>query len=222
MSDYQAPLRDMRFVIHELIGAAPICALPAYGDCDAELIDAVLEEAGKFAGAVLSPLNVVGDREGARWRPGADGRGEVVVAPGFADAYRQFAAGGWMALPCPPEFGGQGLPRLLAVAVAVSEMWKSANLAFSHVITLTHGAIEALTIAGSPALKAAWLPRLVSGEWTGTMNITEPQAGSDLAASPNTCAMRALRRFTRERPLSRQPTWRAERSPATAARRWPS
>ncbi len=180
MSNYQAPLRDMRFVIHELVGSAPICALPAYTDCDAGLIDAVLDEAGRFAGDILSPLNPVGDRDGARWQAGADGKGEVRTAAGFADAYRQFAAGGWMALPCPPEHGGQGLPRLLAVAV--SEMWKSANLSFSHVVTLTHGAIEALMIAGSAELKATWLPKLVSGEWTGTMNITEPQAGSDLAA----------------------------------------
>ncbi|WP_374246162.1 acyl-CoA dehydrogenase [Zoogloea sp.] len=180
MNHYHAPLREMRFVIHELVGSGPICALPAYADCDAGLIDAVLEEAARFAGEVLSPLNPVGDREGARWLAGADGKGEVRTAAGFADAYRQFAEGGWMALPCPPEFGGQGLPRLLAVAV--SEMWKSANLSFSHVVTLTHGAIEALTIAGSDAMKASWLPKLVSGEWTGTMNITEPQAGSDLAA----------------------------------------
>ncbi|WP_374263367.1 acyl-CoA dehydrogenase [Zoogloea sp.] len=180
MNHYHAPLRDMRFVIHELVGSAPICALPAYADCDAGLIDAVLDEAGRFAGEVLSPLNPVGDRDGARWQTGADGKGEVLTAAGFADAYRHFADGGWMALPCPPDFGGQGLPRLLAVAV--SEMWKSANLSFSHVVTLTHGAIEALTIAGSDAMKATWLPKLVSGEWTGTMNITEPQAGSDLAA----------------------------------------
>ena len=180
MNNYQAPLRDMRFVIHELVGSNPICALPAYADCDAGLIDAVLEEAGRFAGDILSPLNPVGDRDGARWQTGADGKGEVRTAAGFADAYRHFAEGGWMALPCPPEFDGQGLPRLLAVAV--SEMWKSANLSFSHVVTLTHGAIEALLIAGSDAMKATWLPRLVSGEWTGTMNITEPQAGSDLAA----------------------------------------
>ncbi|GLT23702.1 acyl-CoA dehydrogenase [Zoogloea oryzae] len=180
MNNYQAPLRDMRFVIHELVGSSPICALPAYADCDAGLIDAVLEEAGRFAGDILSPLNPVGDRDGARWQTGADGKGEVRTAAGFADAYRHFAEGGWMALPCPPEFDGQGLPRLLAVAV--SEMWKSANLSFSHVVTLTHGAIEALLIAGSDAMKATWLPKLVSGEWTGTMNITEPQAGSDLAA----------------------------------------
>lgn len=180
MTTYQAPLRDMRFVIHELVGSADICALPAYGECDPALIDAVLDEAARFAGDVLSPLNAVGDRNGAQWQTGADGFGEVKTALGFAAAYRQFSDGGWMALPCPPEHGGQGLPRLLSVAV--SEMWKSANLSFSHVITLTHGAIEALTIAGSDKLKATWLPKLVSGEWTGTMNITEPQAGSDLAA----------------------------------------
>ena len=180
MSNYEAPLRDMRFVIHELVGSEEICALPAYEECDSALIDAVLEEAAHFAGDVLSPINAIGDREGARWQPGASAQGEVITAPGFAAAYKQFAESGWMSLPCPSEYGGQGLPRLLAVAV--SEMWKSANLSFSHVITLTHGLIEALTIAGSDELKGIWLPRLVSGEWTGTMNITEPQAGSDLAA----------------------------------------
>ena len=180
MTGYTAPLRDMRFVIHELAEAAAVCALPGYEDCTPELIDAILDEAARFAGEVLSPLNPVGDRLGARWQADSEGRGEVHTAPGFADAYRQFVDGGWMALPCPPAYGGQGLPRLLAVAV--SEMWKSANLSFSHVITLTHGAIEALTIAGSEPLKATWLPPLVTGQWTGTMNITEPQAGSDLAA----------------------------------------
>lgn len=180
MSTYEAPLRDIRFVIHELVGSSAICDLPGYEECDPELMDAVLEEASRFAGDVLSPLNAIGDRVGASWLSGPEARGEVRTAPGFADAYRQFTEGGWMALPCPPRYGGQGLPRLLAVAV--SEMWKSANLSFSHVITLTHGAIEALLIAGSEELKTIWLPRLVSGEWTGTMNITEPQAGSDLAA----------------------------------------
>ena len=111
MSHYQAPLRDMRFVIHELVESGPICALPGYADCDAGLIDAVLEEAARFAGDVLSPLNPVGDRDGARWLAGADGKGEVRTAAGFADAYTQFAEGGWMALPCPPDYGGQGLPR---------------------------------------------------------------------------------------------------------------
>lgn len=180
MFDYTVPLREMRFAIHELVGSASICALSAYQDFDQDLIDAVLDEAAKFAGEVLSPLNAVGDMKGARWQMGVDGKGEVHTAPGFADAYRQFVEGGWMALPCSPEYGGQGLPRLLSTAV--SEMWKAANLSFSHVITLTHGAIEALMIAGSEDLKATYLPKLVSGEWTGTMNITEPQAGSDLAA----------------------------------------
>uniref|UniRef100_UPI00333F95B9 acyl-CoA dehydrogenase n=1 Tax=Castellaniella defragrans TaxID=75697 RepID=UPI00333F95B9 len=182
MIQYVAPLRDIRFAIHELVGSSSICALPAYqaAECDPDLIDAVLNEAATFAGEVLSPLNQVGDIEGARWQQAADGKGEVRTAAGFPDAYRRFAEDGWMALPCETGYGGQGLPRLLATAV--SEMWKSANMAFSHVITLTHGAIEALTIAGSEELKAAYLPRLISGEWTGTMNITEPQAGSDLAA----------------------------------------
>ncbi|CAM5181150.1 Acyl-CoA dehydrogenase OS=Castellaniella sp OX=1955812 GN=EPN31_14410 PE=3 SV=1 [Castellaniella denitrificans] len=182
MYPYIAPLRDIQFVIHELADSASICSLPAYrtAECDQILINAILEEAGVFAENVLSPLNAIGDREGASWLPGEHGKGEVRTAPGFPDAYRRFVEGGWMALPCDPEFGGQGLPQLLGTAVG--EMWKGANLAFSHVITLTHGAIDALAIAGSDELKATYLPKLVSGEWTGTMNITEPQAGSDLAA----------------------------------------
>lgn len=180
MSNYKAPLRDMQFVIHELVSSPPLQALPLYRECETDLTDAVLEEAARFAEDILSPLNRVGDLEGARWQIGPDKKGEVLSAPGFADAYKKFSEAGWMALPCPREFGGQGLPRLLASAV--SEMCKSANLSFSHVITLTHGAIEALMIAGSPEQKATYLPKLVSGEWTGTMNITEPQAGSDLAA----------------------------------------
>lgn len=182
MFDYKAPIRDMRFVIHELIGEGPASPtdLALYSDCDTDLIDAVLEEAAKFAEDILSPVNRAGDTHGAKWEIDHNSHGTVLTAPGFVSAYQKFTEGGWMALPYPTEFGGQGLPRLLAVAI--SEMWKSANLSFSHVITLTHGAIDALLIAGSEELKATYLPRLVSGQWTGTMNITEPQAGSDLAA----------------------------------------
>jgi alkylation response protein AidB-like acyl-CoA dehydrogenase len=153
----------------------PITALPGHEDVSEELAAAILEEAGKFAGGVLSPLNVVGDREGARWMDG-----EVHTAPGWKEAYGQFCAGGWHALSCSTEFGGQGLPRV--VSSLAEEMWNGANVAFAVGIMLTRGAIEALELCGSEAQKVMYLPRLVSGEWTGTMNLTEPQAGSDLSA----------------------------------------
>ncbi len=175
MSDYQAPLKDMRFVLRELVGLETLAELPGYAEATPDLVDAVLDEAAKFAREVLAPLNQTGDREGARWRE--DG---VTTPGGFRAAYRQLLEAGWNALECEPEFGGQGLPR--AVGAAVREMWASANLAFSLVLPLNEGAIHALTVAGSEAQKAKYLPKMVSGEWSGTMNLTEPQAGSDLAA----------------------------------------
>lgn len=175
MSEYRAPLQDIRFVLRELASLEQIAALPGCEEATPDVVDAILDEAAKFAGEVLSPLNVIGDREGARWN---DKR--VTTAPGFAEAYRQFVDNGWNGLACDPDFGGQGLP--LLVGTAVNEMWKAANHAFSLCPMLTQGAIEALNVAGSDAQKQEYLPKLVSGEWTGTMNLTEPQAGSDLAA----------------------------------------
>jgi alkylation response protein AidB-like acyl-CoA dehydrogenase len=175
MSEYVAPLRDIRFVMQELADAAGISGLPGCEEATPDVVDAILEEAARFAGEVLSPLNRIGDTQGARWHDRA-----VTTSPGFKEAYRQFVDNGWNGLGCDPQFGGQGLPHL--VSTAVSEMWKGANHAFSLCPMLTQGAIEALTIAGSEAQKAAFLPKLVSGEWTGTMNLTEPSAGSDLAA----------------------------------------
>ena len=175
MSEYQAPLKDIRFVMQDLAGLDQIVSLPGYEEATPDVVDAILEEAAKFAGGVLSPLNQVGDRDGARWKD------NIVTTPaGFKEAYRQFVDNGWNALGCDPDFGGQGLPRLLSTAV--SEMWKASNHAFSLCPMLTQGAIEALMIAGSDEQKAAYLPNLVSGEWAGTMNLTEPSAGSDLAA----------------------------------------
>ncbi|MEZ5610758.1 MAG: acyl-CoA dehydrogenase [Rhodocyclaceae bacterium] len=175
MSDYVAPIRDMQFVMKELAGLEQVGQLPSFGDATDDLVDAVLEEAGKFAAGVLSPLNRTGDQVGAKW---ADGK--VTTAPGWQAAYRQFAESGWTALACDPEYGGQGLPKL--VSTAVMEMWKSANMAFSLCPMLTNGAIEALMLRGTDEQKAVYLTKMVSGEWTGTMNLTEPQAGSDLAA----------------------------------------
>ena len=175
MSEYVAPIRDMQFVMKELAGLDQVGQLPSFGDATEDLVDAVLEEAGKFASGVLSPLNRTGDQVGAKW---ADGK--VTTAPGWQDAYRQFAEAGWTSLACDPEYGGQGLPKLLSTAVM--EMWKSANMAFSLCPMLTNGAIEALMLRGTDEQKSTYLTRMVSGEWTGTMNLTEPQAGSDLAA----------------------------------------
>ncbi|MBK8522773.1 MAG: acyl-CoA dehydrogenase [Betaproteobacteria bacterium] len=175
MSEYIAPIRDMQFVLKELAGLEQVAQLPGCEEATPDLVDAVLEEAAKFAEGVLSPLNIPGDQEGAKWHDKA-----VTMPKGFKEAYQQFSENGWTALACEPEFGGQGLPKV--VNACVTEMWKSANHAFSLCPLLTTGAIEALVLAGSDALKATYLEKMVSGEWTGTMNLTEPNAGSDLAA----------------------------------------
>ena len=174
MSAYVAPLKDMRFVLNELAGLAEVARLPGCGEATPDTVEAILEEAGKFASGVLDPLNYSGDQEGARWKDGA-----VSTPKGFKEAYRQYVEAGWGALPIDAEWGGQGLPRL--VATPVEEMWCSANMSFSLCPMLTQGAIHALELRGAPALQKTFLPKMASGEWTGTMNLTEPQAGSDLA-----------------------------------------
>ena len=177
--NYTAPLQDMQFVLKELAGLDAVAALPGCEEADAEVVDAILDEAGKFAGGVLAPLNSVGDKIGLEWLDTATDK--VVKMPaGFGEAYRQFVENGWNGLDHETEFGGQGLPRL--VSAAVREMWKSANHSFSLCPMLTGGAIEALELCGTAEQKQQYLPKMISGEWTGTMNITEPQAGSDLAA----------------------------------------
>jgi alkylation response protein AidB-like acyl-CoA dehydrogenase len=175
MHEYQAPLADMKFVLRELVDLELLARLPGFTDLTLDVADAVLEEAGKFASGVLSPLNRSGDEEGARWR-----EGEVLTAGGWKQAYARFAADGWGALSCPAEFGGQNLPRVLSALI--EEMWNGANVAFALCPMLTRGAIDAIELRGSEALKHRYLPKMVSGEWTGTMNLTEPQAGSDLSA----------------------------------------
>ena len=174
MSDYVAPLKDMQFVLKELAGLDQVAKLPGCEDASAELVDQILEESGRFCAAGLAPLNQSGDSEGSKWD-----NGRVTTPKGFIAAYKQFVEGGWNALQFPPEFGGQGLPKL--VATPVMEMWKAANLSFSLCPLLTGGAIEALLLRGADALKKTYLPKMVEGTWTGTMNLTEPQAGSDLA-----------------------------------------
>jgi alkylation response protein AidB-like acyl-CoA dehydrogenase len=182
MSDYSYPYKDAAFVIDELIGFDRLCEEGGLDEVNGELVQAILEEAARLAGEVIAPLNVVGDQKGAT----LDEVG-VRETPGFADAYRQYAEGGWASLPFDEEYGGQGMPKI--VATATEEIWQSANLSFSLCPLLTHGAIDALEQHGSEELKARYLPKLISGEWTGTMNLTEPQAGSDLAA----VATRAVR-----------------------------
>ncbi len=175
MSGYVAPLDDIRFVLRELVNPGSPFMADDEGGISADVVDAVLAEAGRFASGVLAPLNVVGDRIGAQMIDG-----KVRMPPGFCEAYDLYVQAGWSGLGAPAEHGGQALPHV--VTAAVGEMWKAANLAFSANFLLTAGAIEALAQHGSPHQKAKYLPRLVTGEWGGVMNLTEPQAGSDLAA----------------------------------------
>lgn len=170
---YNAPVKEIRFVLNELAELTSVCSLPGYEDCSVELVDAILEEAAKFAEGVLAPINKQGDK-GATLKDG-----EVTAAPGFKEAWQQYVESGWVGLRAPADFGGQGMPAL--VAIAAEEMWCSSNLAFSLAPLLTLGAVEAIHHHASEELKAVYLPRMSSGEWTGTMNLTEPQAGSDLA-----------------------------------------
>jgi alkylation response protein AidB-like acyl-CoA dehydrogenase len=175
MSQYIAPVKDMLFVLNELAGLDKVAQLPGYEEATPDVVEAILDEANRFASEVLAPLNFSGDQEGAKWHDK-----QVTMPAGFKGAYEQFAESGWTALDCHPEHGGQGLPRV--VAAAVREMWNSANMAFSLCPLLTNGAIEALELCGTEEQKQMYLPNMVSGKWTGTMNLTEPQAGSDLAA----------------------------------------
>ncbi|HEX2493334.1 MAG TPA: acyl-CoA dehydrogenase C-terminal domain-containing protein [Steroidobacter sp.] len=172
---YRAPLKELRFVLHDVLDDARLSRCKAYDEYSPDFADSVLEEAAKFAEGVLSPINRLGDLEGAKWTP--DG---VVMPAAFKRAFEQFVAGGWPQLRSAPEHGGQGVPSVLGVAV--EELWASANLAFKLCPMLTQGVIEALERCGSEEQKHAYLPKLVSGEWTGTMNLTESQAGSDLGA----------------------------------------
>ncbi len=175
MTDYHAPLAEMEFVLSELADLEGVASLEGFEEATPDLVHAVLEEAGKLAQAVLGPLNHSGDQQGSRLEDG------VVHTPdGWHEAYRKFVDGGWNSLGFEPEFGGQGLPWLLSSAV--QEMWCASNMAFGLCPLLTQGAVHALQLHGSQAQKEKYLPNMVSGEWTGTMNLTEPQAGSDLGA----------------------------------------
>ncbi len=171
---YRAPVKDMLFDIRHLAGIDEIAKIPGFEEAGFDTAQAVLEECAKFNEGVLAPLNVEGDRNPSSWKDG-----KVTTTPGFKEAFRQYAQGGWQGLQHPQDFGGQGLPK--TIGAACGEMLNSANMSFALCPLLTDGAIEALLTAGSDELKALYLEKLVSGEWTGTMNLTEPQAGSDLA-----------------------------------------
>jgi len=171
---YAAPLKDMQFVLNELAGLSAVNALPGCEDATPETVEAILEENAKFCGEVVAPLNHAGDKEPSFWHDG-----QVTTSKGFKEAFKQFGEAGWQGVQHPVEFGGQGLPKL--VATACIEMLNSSNLSFALCPLLTDGTIEALITAGTEAQKQTYLANLISGKWTGTMNLTEPQAGSDLA-----------------------------------------
>ena len=172
---YTAPLKDMQFVMAHLAGLDKVAALPGMEDFGADTAQAVLQESARFCQDVVAPLNWEGDKAPSSWKDGV-----VTTTPGFRQAFRQFAEGGWQGVIHPADFGGQGMPKL--IATACTEMLHASSLSFALCPMLTDGAIEALLTAGSDELKATYLEKLVSGQWTGTMNLTEPQAGSDLAA----------------------------------------
>jgi alkylation response protein AidB-like acyl-CoA dehydrogenase len=171
---YRAPIKDMLFCMKELASLDEVAKLPGFEDAGYETAQAVLDECAKFNEGVVAPLNVEGDRNPSSWKDGV-----VTTTPGFKQAFRQFGEGGWQGLQHPADFGGQGLPK--TIGAACIEMINSANLSFALCPLLTDGAIEALLTAGSPEQQQLYLPKMISGEWTGTMNLTEPQAGSDLA-----------------------------------------
>ncbi len=175
MTVYNAPINEMEFLIKDVFDLDSITALPGYEEATEDMVDAILEEAGKLGRDIIAPLARTSDETGAKWHDN-----EVTTSPGFKEAYAQFIEGGWQGLGCDPEFGGMGLPFVLSNAV--SEIWNSSSIAFGLCPMLTGGAIEAIETHGSDEQKETYLPKMVSGEWTGTMNLTEPSAGSDLAA----------------------------------------
>ncbi|MGB5707433.1 MAG: acyl-CoA dehydrogenase [Arenicellales bacterium] len=172
---YTAPTRDLAFACSELADLEGVSQLPGFEEATADMLEAILEEAGKFGSEVLAPINHSGDQQGARLE-----NGQALTADGWKPAYQQFIESGWNGLPFSPEYGGQGLPWL--IATAVNEIWHASNMAFALCPLLTQGAIEAILAHGSVQQQQDYLSKLVSGEWTGTMNLTESQAGSDLSA----------------------------------------
>jgi len=172
---YTAPVKDIAFVLNNVVGLDEIAKLKGFEDASPDLVEAILEESAKFTADVLAPLNWVGDQQGSQWKDGA-----VTTPDGWKEAYAQFIENGWGSLSFPTEYGGQGLP--MTVAAAVQEMWHSANMSFGLCPLLSQGAVDAIEQHASSDLQKQYLPKLVEGVWSGTMNLTEPQAGSDLAA----------------------------------------
>jgi acyl-CoA dehydrogenase len=174
MPTYQAPVDDALFLLNDVFHIERYDNVPGFADASPDLVAAVLEEAGKFCGEVLAPLNRIGDKQGCKHHDD----GSVTTPEGFKDAFKQLVEGGWIGISCPPDFGGQGLPTV--IAQLVNEFLAAANMAFTMYAGLTQGAIAALYVHGSPEQKAAYLPNLIAGHWTGTMNLTEPHCGTDL------------------------------------------
>src|SRR5688572_20390914 len=172
---YTPPVAEQAFLLRHIVGMDELAGHPAYAEATSDLVEAIVAGAGAFAAGEFAPLNRVGDQVGARWSPEG-----ITMPPGFREAYRAYVEGGWGSLAAPVNHGGQGLP--LSLATVIMEDLGSANMAFSLVTMLSAGAIEALKHHGSEELQREWLPKLVSGEWTGTMNLTEPQVGSDVGA----------------------------------------
>jgi len=172
---YTAPVKEMLFVMQDIADIDKVASIPGFEDYGYDTAAAVLEESAKFCNEVIAPLNWDGDVKPSSWKDG-----EVTTTPGFKDAFKQFAEGGWQGVIHPGEYGGQGFPKV--IATACTEMLNAANMSFALCPMLTDGAIEALLTAASDELKDRYIPKMVTGEWTGTMNLTEPQAGSDLAA----------------------------------------
>ena len=171
---YTAPIKDMLFAMEHLANLEQVAQIPGFEDAGLETAQAVLEESAKLCESVVEPLNIAGDTQ-----PSSFEGGQVTTTPGFKEAYQQFMEGGWQGLQHPADFGGQGLPKTIGAACV--EMLNASNISFALCPLLTDGAIEALLTAGSDELKATYLEKLITGEWTGSMNLTEPQAGSDLA-----------------------------------------
>jgi len=174
MADYKAPLKDMQFVLNNVSRMPQLAELATFEDATPDMVSAILEEAGRVSAEVIAPTNTVGDEQGVRLEDG-----NVITPDGFAEAYQQYMEGGWGSLQFDPEFGGQGLP--YSLSIPVMEMWQSANMSWGLCPLLSQGAVEALYLNGSDELKKTYLEKMISGEWTGTMNLTEPGAGSDLS-----------------------------------------